>query len=397
VSVLKVYVAGEHGGPLDPRDDLRQQAGVELVWDGSAADVVLYALDGGSLRRDRVRSLAGSTTAPVVLAAARADADLLDQALDAGVADVVLLPESPERIMFSLQKAARVAVRRAAPPPEQSASVITVFSPKGGTGKTVVSTNVATYLAKQGLRTLLIDLDLQFGDAAIMLGLEPEQTLYELSSAPGELDSGKLRGYVTVHGQTGLDVLAAPLRPEDGELIAEHKIEETIEHARASYDFIVVDTWPSFHGPTLSALDCSNVVLLVCNPELPTLKNVRVGIETLKRLAFPEERLKVVLNRADERELVRTPDVEAALSTEVAFELPRAYEVSMAVNRGEPLVLMSKAHPFSVAVRELGDSLVQRMRPAISAPPEPSPRFTESMRGLATNLFSNRAPAESGA
>jgi pilus assembly protein CpaE len=397
MSALKVYVAGEHGGPLDLRDELRQQEGVELVWDGSAAEVVLYALDSGSLRRESVRTLAGSTTAPVVLAAARADANLLEEALDAGAADVVLLPESPDRIMFSLQKAARVAVRRAAPTEEHSASVITVFSPKGGTGKSIVSTNVAAYLASQGLRTLLVDLDLQFGDAAIMLGLEPEQTLYELASAPGELDAGKLRGYVTVHGATGLDVLAAPLRPDEGELISEQKVEEVIEHAKPSYDFIVIDTWPSFHGPTLSALDYSNLVMLVCNPELPTMKNVRIGIETLRRLSFPEERLKVILNRADAREIVRTLDVEAALGVDVAFELPRAYEVSMAVNRGEPLVLMSKAHPFSEAVRELGDSLSQRLRPTSYVQPEPGARFTESMRGLAASLFSTRTSVESEA
>jgi pilus assembly protein CpaE len=398
VSPLKVYVAGEHGGPLDLRDELRQQEGVELVWDGSVAEVVLYALDDGPLRRDRVRGLVAASAAPVVLAARRADANLLDQALEDNVADVLLIPESPDRIVFALLKAARTAELRSTPAVTgHSANVVTVFSPKGGTGKTVVSTNVASYLAKQGLRTLLVDLDLQFGDAAIMLGLEPERTLYELASAPGELDDGKLRGYITSHGQTGLEVLAAPLRPEDGELVSEQKIEETIDLARSSYDVIVVDTWPSFHGPTLSALDRADTVLLVCNPELPTLKNVRLGIETLRRLSFPEQRLNVVLNRADDREIVRTKEAEEALGVRVAYELPRAYEVSMAVNRGEPLVLMSKAHPFAVAVRALGDSLAQGIEPAHAPQREPSPRFTDSMRGLAANLFADRVPAGSGA
>lgn len=391
MSTLKVYVAGEHGGPLDLREELRQQEGVELVWDGSAAEVIVYVLDGGPLRRDHVRGLAGASAAPVVLAARRADAELLDEALEANVADIVLLPEPPDRIVFSLHKAARTAsMRPALDASEQAASVVTVFSPKGGTGKTVVSTNLASYLAKRGLRTLLVDLDLQFGDAAIMLGLEPERTMYELASAPGELDADKLRGYVTAHGPTGLDVLAAPFRPEEAELVTEQKLEETLDLARSAYDVIVVDTWPSFHGPTLAALDKADDVLLVCNPELPTLKDVRVGIETLKRLSFPAERLKVVLNRADERELIRTKDAEAALGVPIAYELPRAYEVSLAVNRAEPLVLMSKAHPFSAAMRGLGDSIAQHLRPIAPAQPEPSPRFTESMRGLAANIFPSR-------
>jgi pilus assembly protein CpaE len=391
MSALKVYVVGEHGGPLDLRDELKRQDGVELVWDGSTADVVLYALDDGPLRRDRVRGLAASAAAPVVLAARRADAELLDQALDADAADIVLLPESTERIVFTLRKAARTADRWAQLAPEKTASVITVFAPKGGTGKTVVSTNVAAYLAKRGLRTLLVDLDVQFGDAAIMLGLEPERTLYELASAPGELDSDKLRGYVTAHGSTGLDVLAAPLRPEEGELVPDEKVEETLEIARLAYDVIVVDTWPSFHGPTLSALDQADSVLLISNPELPTLKDVRVGIETLKRLSFPTERLRVVLNRADARELVKTKDAEAALGVQIAYELPRAYEVSMAVNRGEPLVLMSEAHPFSAAVRALGDSLAPL--PAQSYP-EATAKPSWAIRGLPSRrLF----PARSGA
>src|SRR5207237_3095201 len=95
--------------------------------------------------------------------------------------------------------------------------IVTVFSPKGGTGKTVMATNLAASLAKhQGKRTLLLDLDLQFGDAAIMLGLEPEKTIYDLVVAPGELDSEKLAGYTTRHVR-GLDILPAPLPPRDAE------------------------------------------------------------------------------------------------------------------------------------------------------------------------------------
>ena len=109
-----------------------------------------------------------------------------------------------------------------------------MFSPKGGTGKTVIATNLASALAKhEGKRTLLLDLDLQFGDAAIMLGLEPEKTIYDLVVAPGELDSEKLAGYTTQHA-SGVDVLPAPLRPEDAELVTEAKLARLLEVARGS-------------------------------------------------------------------------------------------------------------------------------------------------------------------
>src|SRR5262249_57186131 len=119
--------------------------------------------------------------------------------------------------------------------------VVPVFSPKGGTGKTVTATNLGAALAKQGRKTLLLDLDLQFGDAAIVMGVEPEKTVYDLVVAPGELDFEKLAGYTTKH-PCGLDILPAPLRPEDAELVTESKITRLLEVAREAYDVIVVDT-----------------------------------------------------------------------------------------------------------------------------------------------------------
>ena len=162
-----------------------------------------------------------------------------------------------------------------------------MFSPKGGTGKTVVATNLACALAKlEAKKTLLVDLDLQFGDAAIMLGVEPEKTIFDLVVAPGELDSEKLAGYVT-HHPCGLEILPAPLRPEDAELVTEAKLARLLEVARESYDAIVVDTSPFFHGPMLATLDRTDELFLLCGLDVPTLKNVKLALQTLEMLSFP--------------------------------------------------------------------------------------------------------------
>ena len=172
-----------------------------------------------------------------------------------------------------------------------------MFSPKGGTGKTVTATNLACAFAKyEKKRTLLIDLDLQFGDAAIMLGLEPEKTIYDLVVAPGELDSEKLAGYTTRHA-SGVDVLPAPLRPEDAELVTEPKVNRLLEVARGSYDLIVVDTSPFFHGPMLATLDRTDELLVLCGLDVPTLKNVKLAQHTLDLLSFPASRVRFILNR----------------------------------------------------------------------------------------------------
>jgi pilus assembly protein CpaE len=236
--------------------------------------------------------------------------------------------------------------------------VITIFSPKGGTGKTVIATNLAACLARQhGQRTLLVDLDLQFGDAAIMLGVEPEKTIYDLVVAPGELDPEKLAGYTTRHA-CGLEVLPAPLRPEDAELVTEAKLARLLEVASHSYDSIVVDTSPFFHGPMLATLDRTQDLLIVCGMDVPTVKNVRLGLQTLDLLSFPTGRIKIVLNRANSNVGIKRAEIERALETRIRFDLPSDRAVPLGVNRGNPVVLGAARSDFAKAVRRITKDLL---------------------------------------
>ena len=182
-------------------------------------DAVLLSTDGADVPLGTLAAIRQETGAPIILLADDASPALFDAALGAGVTDVLVAPQSPESVLFAIKKAIRVgggAALRAAPEPEHG-KVITVFSPKGGTGKTAVSTNLAAAMSHyESRRVLLVDLDLQFGDTAIMLGLEPTKTIHDLTTAPGELDAHKLYGYTTRHG-AGIDVLAAPVRPEEAD------------------------------------------------------------------------------------------------------------------------------------------------------------------------------------
>jgi pilus assembly protein CpaE len=208
----------------------------------------------------------------------------------------------------------------------------------------------------EGKHTLLLDLDLQFGDAAIMLGLEPDKTIFDLVVAPGELDSDKLTGYTVKH-PCGLDILPAPLRPEDAELVTEAKVGRLLEVARSCYEVIVVDTSPFFHGPMLSTLDRSDELLLVACLDIPTLKNVRLGLQTLELLSFPRERMRVVLNRSTERVGIKERQVEEALEASVWKSIPADRVVPLSVNRGQPAVIADANCDFSRAVRELAQAL----------------------------------------
>jgi len=365
----RIYVTGDCDGLPDLRETLANHPEVELVGSapqvGEAAptltgghlQVVLHATRSSTLPVNEIAALREHTRAPIILLASNGSPDLLEEALEHDVADVLLLPQLTDNVVFAIRKAGHVG-KRLGGPDQRHGRLVTVFSPKGGTGKTVTATNLGTSLAKHwGKRTLLLDLDLQFGDAAIMLGIEPEKTIYDLVTAPGELDSEKLAGYTTRHA-SGLDVLPAPLRPEDAELVTEAKLARLLEVARESYDVIVVDTSPFFHGPMLATLDRTDELLLLCGLDVPTLKNVRLSLQTLELLSFPPNRIKLVLNRANSKVGMKPKEVEAALEREIAFEIPSDRIVPLAVNRGNPAVLSDSKADFSRAVRSMAKSLV---------------------------------------
>jgi pilus assembly protein CpaE len=367
----RIYMTGSCEGFDRLRENLASHGEIDVVgWSDSVAeasaalagghlDVVLHATRDGELPGDELAQIREHTQAPVILVASGESSRLLEQALDADVSDVLLLPQLGENVVFSVRKACHAGRRlQSEGGTSRRGRVVTVFSPKGGTGKTVTATNLACAVAKHaGKRTLLLDLDLQFGDAAIMLGIEPEKTIHDLVVAPGELDSEKLAGYTTRHA-SGLDILPAPLRPEDAELVTESKLARLLEVARGSYDVIVVDTSPFFHGPMLATLDRTDDLLMLCGLDVPTLKNVRISLQTLELLSFPQSRIRFVLNRANSKVGMKKNEVEGALGVKIDFEVPSDRAVPLAVNRGTPCVVSDPGSEFSKAIRSMTKSLL---------------------------------------
>jgi len=366
----RIFITGNCEGLAELSDALGRHGEVELVGrsdhvregagplTGGHLQTVLHATRSSALPADEIAAIREYTQAPIVLLASGESSALLEDALDADVADVLLLPQLTENVVFAIRKASHSGRRATDGRPSGNGRVLTVFSPKGGTGKTVMATNLSVSFAKYaGKRTLLLDLDLQFGDAAIMLGIEPETTIQDLVTAPGELDPEKLAGYTCRHS-TGLDVLPAPIRPEDAELVTEAKLARLIEVAKESYDLIVVDTSPFFHGPMLATLDQTDDLLLVCGLDVPTIKNVRLSLQTLQLLSFPPERIRVVLNRANSNVGMKKGEVEAALETKIRFEVPSDRAVPLAVNRSNPAVLSDPKSDFGRALREMAKALL---------------------------------------
>jgi pilus assembly protein CpaE len=364
----RIYLTGQCDGFDNLREALSHAPGIEVVGfnehpgaasgalQGGHLDCVVHATSSSAFPATEIATIREHTRVPLIVVASGEASTLLDDALSADVSDVLLLPALTENVVFAIRKATH-APRRAASAGKREGRIITVFSPKGGTGKTVIATNLAAALAKQeARRTLLLDLDLQFGDAAIMLGIEPEKTIFDFVNAPGELDPDKLAGYTTKH-KSGLDILPAPLRPEDAELVTEAKLGRLLEVARACYDVIVVDTSPFFHGPMLATLDRTDDLLLVCSLDVPTLKNVRLALSTLEMLSFPQARVSIVLNRANSKVGMKQREVEAALEQKVRYEVASDRAVPVSVNKGVPAVMSEPGSDFSRAVEAMAKGM----------------------------------------
>jgi MinD-like ATPase involved in chromosome partitioning or flagellar assembly len=319
-----------------------------------SADVVLHVARADSPIANEVATVREQTRAPIVLALVGAREGLVDEALEASLADILILPQPPDVIAFSLRKAARERAGGQA----KLSRVIMVSSTKGGTGKTSIAVNLAVGLAEVRLRTLLIDLDVQFGDVGIVLGLDrPTKTIYDLTASPGELDAERLRGYTLKHS-SGLNILAAPLRPEVGENVDAARIAAVLQTARGMYDAIVVDTAPLFDGPMLTALDRSDQLLLVSTPDVPSMKNVRLALQTLEMLGFPLERVALVANRAGMAGGVSVAEVADTVGREVRFVIPEDSAVPESMNSGVPAVIFEPRGRFARGLKSVVGTLV---------------------------------------
>jgi Flp pilus assembly CpaE family ATPase len=319
----------------------------------STADVAVHVVESSSTPSvaEEVRRMRDLSDAPLILAAYGEPNGIVETGLAVGAIDVLVMPQPAETLLFAIRKAARAAAGTA------TGKVVTVFSPKGGSGKTVLATNLAVASARSGVRTLLVDLDLQFGDSALTLAVNPRATIADLVASAGDIDVDTLTAFVSTDSRSGLSVLPAPRRPEEADVVGQAELAAVLKTARSAYAAVVIDTGPLFDGPMLAALDHTDQLLLVCNPEVTSLKNVRIGLETIDRLGFERERVSLVANRMGSAGAVSRADIEQALDSKIAYELPDDSAVPAAVNRAVPIVLAKERSKFARALNDLATSV----------------------------------------
>lgn len=333
----------------------------------------------------------------VLVRATRIDTGVLAEALRAGVREVV-----GERDLSGLNAAVRrsnavaAAMRESAvgavgAVPESRGPrgrVITVFSAKGGCGKTTLATNLAAALADRGRREVcLIDLDLAFGDVAIALQLFPAHTIADAVPISDDLDFTAVQALLTPHSP-GLTTLVAPVEPGSAESIPAALVSHIIELLREHFDYVVVDTPPAFDDQVLAAFDLSDVVALIATLDIPALKNLKLTLETMDLLNYPRDRWRVVLNRADSKVGLAIGEVEKTLRAAISVQIPSSRDVPAAINRGVPIVLDDPRHPVSLAIKTFAERYVADLvRPGL---PEPVHREIRPARPDRRGLLGRR-------
>jgi pilus assembly protein CpaE len=357
-------------GRLEPDDD-------------GAGDVLIVAC--GSYTANVSDCLAAAVrhhpARPVVLLCPAGSNGFVGEAFGAGVDDIVALPANgsaeatgatSRQMMFTVEKA--IARKKGvAAATKQLGTMICVMGLKGGSGKTLTSANLAVALADAGNRVTIVDLDLQFGDVGLALGLSPERTVFDLISSGGSLDAEKLEDFLAVH-PSGARALLAPARPDQAGIVTSDFLRDVYAVLREVNDFVIIDTPPSFTPEVIAAVDNSTDVCVVAMLDSLSLKNTKLGLETLERMDFDMDRMRLVLNRADSNVGISPGDVPAIMGAAPQVLVPSDRSVTRSINRGEPIVLEHRRSEAAKAFLRLAELYMADARSANGDPGPPAKR-----------------------
>lgn len=304
-----------------------------------------------------VASLLDQRIVPVgVLLIRTPSADLWRRGALVGVRDILAPGSTVEEVRRSVSAIIDRSERQRASlsvAAEPTARVLTVLSPKGGSGKTMVATNLAVALAQQGAGdVVLIDLDCVFGDVASVLGMVPERTIGQLAALPS-IDSTTVKVFLTRHADSGIQVLAGSGLPEEGEAVTAEVAQMLVDFLSRDFAFVVIDTAAGLDERALAAIDVSTDLIFVASLDVTSIRNLGKEIDALDRMGLSSAARTFILNRADARVGLEVDDVERALGMPATAALPSARSVPLSMNQGRTLVVSDPTSPVAMQIVNL--------------------------------------------
>lgn len=329
-------------------------------------DAILVSLEEPVLRPLKTIEIlmTAAPESPVVVLSSLGDKEYMRRAMLAGARDYVTWPCAGEDLQKAITNVVEAEQKRRSLAHDVLESghrgeVIAVFSGKGGVGRTTIATNLAVAMAleaDQKQRVALVDLDFFLGDAAIMLDVTPERTIADLVPVLDKLDSHLLRGFLHVHA-SGLKVLCAPTRPEDGESISADHVRRILDVLARTFDYVIVDLPRSLDDTVITTLDIANLVLLITNYDIPCLKSTKVCLSMLRSWRYSEEKLKLVINHANRGGGVNVGEADTVLDYPIFWKLPSEFTTVGSSNHGKPFVQLQPTAKISQNIVSLATTL----------------------------------------
>ena len=317
----------------------------------------------------------------VVILSVQSDQNYMRRAMLAGARDFLTKPPMGDELISAIRRAGAMAqsersksaqIQAAIPAMNMGGlgtvfgapkgKIVTVYSPKGGTGSTTLAVNLALTLHNEDTRVALVDGNLQFGDIAVFVNEQGKNTIADLSSRADELDPEIVEEVMVKHTASGVHILAAPSRPEYAEKVSSTQFSKVLEYLRQLYAYVIVDTSSYLTEITLSAIDISDLIVLVTTQDIPSIKNCRLFLDLMQTMGIGRERILFTMNRFDKRINITPERVAENLKQEVASVIPLDEQtVTKAVNRGVPFVLDSKNQPATRGIFSLAEGVRARV------------------------------------
>jgi pilus assembly protein CpaE len=317
----------------------------------------------------------------VIVVSDEGDLELLRAAMVAGARNFLVKPYTTVELMTAIYQ----LIQRRPPAGGTKGTVLALYSPHGGQGRTTLAANLGVALAQDQAQVVAVDLNLQFGSLDLFLDLEPENTWQEMVWDLSELTPAQLDRYLTPHA-SGLKVLCAPRQPRWEEPIPAAEVQQVLALLRDPFQYILLDLSSGLDEVVLTALEEANLVMLLATQEVPSLRHISLFLDMLEEMEYPLEKVRLILNRYNDREEPRRQEIEKALKREIVWCLPDQRPiVGAAINQGQPVVLMAPKSPIARSIvglarhlQGLGEALPsgtpETPRPRWLRPPTSSPK-----------------------
>ncbi len=328
----------------------------------------------------------------IVILSIQNDPNYMRRAMLAGARDFLTKPPTIDELNSAIRRAGALAIEERSKTPQISGiqssktggprlsgspglggKVITFYSPKGGSGCTTLATNLAVCLNNEDTSVVIVDGNLQFGDVAVFLNEQGKFSILDLTPRADDLDPEIINSVTIKHSQSGIRILAAPMKPEQADMVSGDQFTKVIRYLRNIFSYVIVDTASSLQNITASAIDNCDLLVLLTTQDIPSIKNSRLFLDEIDALGLDRKRIIFVMNKFDKRIGITPEKVSENLKQEITAVIPFEERVIVSVNRGIPFLLVDKSRPISRSILSLAELVRKRISELESQPESLTP------------------------